>query len=84
MAGGGGGGGGGQQQSTEYAPIWITVSCCIVLMVVWYFGHAYISAFIYKIRLAEIYILSFFTKSCLYFTRQIARYALKLGKFCFS
>lgn len=80
---GGGGGGGGQQQSSEYAPIWITVAACVTLIILWYFGHAYISAIIYKIRLAEIKLLSFFTNSAYGLRAQILATPASTAKFNF-
>lgn len=62
MAAKGGGGGGGQSSEGATDPIWIIVAIIAIGAVIWYTGRLYIVAAVFKIRLAEIALVSLFTE----------------------
>lgn len=50
-----------QQADNAYAPIWIMILAAIVGYMIWYFGHTYIVAFVFKIKLLEAQVISLFS-----------------------
>ncbi len=52
-------------QNTHTTYLWILGALAGLLIVGWYFGHAYIAAAIYAIKGAEVDLISLFTKSAL-------------------
>jgi intracellular multiplication protein IcmP len=51
----------GQQVDSGLAPFWIMLLVFLCALVIWWFAHEYITAFIFKIKLYQAYFLSLFT-----------------------
>lgn len=58
-----GGGGGNQQSDSAHNVLWIVAGLIVGTLLLWYTGHAYITAVIFKIRLGELSVLKLFTSS---------------------
>ncbi|NKB47706.1 MAG: type IVB secretion system coupling complex protein DotM/IcmP [Legionellales bacterium] len=51
----------GQQADSGLAPFWIMLLVFLCVLVIWWFAHEYITAFIFKVKLYQAYFLSLFT-----------------------
>ena len=54
---------GGSNQDDSLGPMWMAAAFIVAVIAIWYFGHAYIVAFVLKIKLAEAEFISIFTSS---------------------
>lgn len=52
-----------QQGDNSLAALWLTVLLFLTLGLIWYFAHAYIVAFVFKIKLLQAETLSLFTSA---------------------
>lgn len=50
-----------QQNDNSLGPLWIMLGICVVIGVTWYIAHEYIVYGIFKLKLAEIAVISIFT-----------------------